>query len=278
MPKFDISNSFKVMQIKVSQWPYFCVKWKKKYYVFVRLVFGCRSSPCIFDTLSQALCWIAHNIYGVQTIFHLLDDFLTVDVPDSCAGHRTNALLTLMFNRLGVPLAKHKRLGPTVCLEYLGLILDSINMQARLPSIKVHRIIEVIETLLEQSSCTKLELLQLLDHFNFASRVTLPRRSFVSYLIQLSTTVKELWHRITLNQHCQEDLHMWHKFLREWNGLSLFYESDFTTTHDLKLYTDPSLVGFAAVFGSQWFYSRWPEQLPFVSDGDLLWPFVSYIL
>ena len=190
-------------------------------------------------------------------------------MPDSCAGHRTNAVLTLMFNRLGLPLAKHKCLGPTVCLEYLELILDSMYMQARSPSDKVHRIIEFIETLLGQSSYTKLDLLQLLGHFNFASRVILPGRSFVSYLIQLSTTVKELWHRITLTQHCQEDLHMWHKFLREWNGLSLFYESDFTTTHDMKLYTDASLVGFAAVFGSQWFYSKWPEQLPSVSDGDL---------
>ena len=174
-----------------------------------------------------------------------------------------------MFNRLGVPLAMHKCLGPTVCLEYLGIILDSMNMHARLLLDKVYRIIEFIETLLGQSSCTKLELLQVLGHFNFASRVILPGRSFVFYLIQLSTTVKELWHRITLNQYCQEDLHMWHKFLTEWNGLSLFYESDFTTIHDMKLYTDASFVGFAAVFGSQWIYSKWPEQFPSVSDGDL---------
>ena len=102
----------------------FCVRWKTKYYVFVRLVFGCRSSPRIFETLSQAVCWIALNNYGIQKIFHLLDDFLTVDKPDSCTGERTMAVLSLLFNRLCIPLAKHKCVGPTHCLEYLVLILS----------------------------------------------------------------------------------------------------------------------------------------------------------
>ena len=45
MSKLDISDAFKIMPIRSSQWPYFCVKWNGLYYVFVRLVFGCRSSP-----------------------------------------------------------------------------------------------------------------------------------------------------------------------------------------------------------------------------------------
>ena len=103
MCKMDISNAFKNLPIKGCQWPYFCVKWRNLYYEYVRLVFGCLSSPTIFDTLSQALCWIACKNYGIETIFHLLDDFLTVDIPDSCIGNRTMALLTLLFGRLEIP-------------------------------------------------------------------------------------------------------------------------------------------------------------------------------
>ena len=44
------------------------------------------------------------------------------------------AVLSLLFGRLHVPLAKHKCSGPTHCLEYLGIILDSWNMVARLPT------------------------------------------------------------------------------------------------------------------------------------------------
>ena len=55
MSKMDISDAFKIKSIKCAQWPYFCVKWTGLYYVFVRLVFGCCSSPRIFETLPQAI-------------------------------------------------------------------------------------------------------------------------------------------------------------------------------------------------------------------------------
>ena len=176
MTKFDISDAFKNLPIKSSQWPYFCVKWNPQYYVFVRLTFGCRSSPRIFDTLSQAICWIACNIYGIQTIFHLLDDFLTIDGPDWCAGTRTMAIMSLLFARLRVPLATQKCIGPTCCLEYLGIILGSEKMITKLPMDKVQRILQFLHRMLHKSKCTKLEPLQLLGRLNFASGVILPGR------------------------------------------------------------------------------------------------------
>ena len=86
-------------------------------------------------------------------------------------------------------------------------------MEVRLPIDKVQRFLQFIEKLLGKSGCTKLELLQLLGHFNFASRLILPGRSFVSYLIRLSTTVKGLHQYVHLDKHCQDDLHMWYRFL-----------------------------------------------------------------
>ncbi|KAJ8299151.1 hypothetical protein KUTeg_023211 [Tegillarca granosa] len=87
-----------------------------------------------------------------------------------------------------------------------GLILDSIKMQAQLP--------------LDKRTCTKQELLQLLGHFNFASQVVLPGRSFVSYLIELSKTVNFLQHHVTFDQECRTDLLMWLMLLEQWNGKS----------------------------------------------------------
>ena len=267
--KVDISNAFKNLPIKSCQWPYFCVKWKNQYYVYVWLVFGCRSSPKTFDTLSQALCWIATNNYGIETIFHLLDDFLTVDKPDSCIGEQTMALLTLIFGGLRIPLAHHKCIGPTVCLEYLDIILESSKMEARLPLDKVQRILHFIEGLLGKICCTKLELLQLLGHFNFASPVILPGRSFVSYLIHLSTTVKGLHEFVRLDNHCREDLLMWYRFLQHWNEVSLFYDPVCTISCDMELFIDASLIGFGGIFHTQWFCSAWAKNIPSVRDDDI---------
>jgi hypothetical protein len=62
------------------------------------------------------------------------------------------ALLTHIFNKLKVPISPSKTVGPTTCLEYLGVILDSSKMEARLLKDKIDRIIEFISTLLNKKS------------------------------------------------------------------------------------------------------------------------------
>ena len=89
MCKTDMTDAFKQIPISHNQWHLFCFKWKTNYYHYVRLPFGCRSSPklfdtlsfgCrsspkLFDTLSSAICWIAKNNYRSHDILHLLDYF-----------------------------------------------------------------------------------------------------------------------------------------------------------------------------------------------------------
>jgi hypothetical protein len=53
----------------------------------------------------------------------------------------------------------------------------------------------------------------LIGRLNFASRVVVPGRSFVLYLIYFSTHVKELHHYLTLNKECRVDLQFWLTFL-----------------------------------------------------------------
>ncbi|XP_033745627.1 uncharacterized protein LOC117331141 [Pecten maximus] len=203
--------------------------------------------PKIFDTLSQAVCWIAQNRYQIKHILHLLDDFITFEHPSGC-GDRNMALLHLIFNRLGIPMAKHKTCGLSTVMEYLGIVLDSGKMEARLPMDKLVRISELLNSFQHRHSCTKRELLQRLGHLNFASRVVLQGRSFVSHLITLSTTVKGLHHHVKLNDECREDIKMWLYFLTNWNGVSVFSNSKTITSDDLRLNTDASVQSVMGVF------------------------------
>ena len=66
---------------------------------------------------------------------HLLGDFLVIDEPSFDAEITMQRLLDV-FRKLKVPLALHKSVGPTTCLEYLGIILDSANIIAKLPQDK----------------------------------------------------------------------------------------------------------------------------------------------
>ncbi|KAL5004611.1 hypothetical protein ScPMuIL_018067, partial [Solemya velum] len=102
----------------------------------------------------------------------------------------------------------------------------------------------------------------LLGHLSFASRVILPGRSFVSHLIRLSTTVRQLHHHVRLNKQCQSDILMWREFLHNWNGVSMFYECHITKAADMELYTDAaSTLGFGGYFRHKWFSSSWPPEL-----------------
>jgi hypothetical protein len=76
----------------------------------------------------------------------------TINKPDEC-GERTMALLSLIFNKLNIPLSAKKTIGPVCELEYLGIILDTINMQARLP-LEISVGLIYIRTASEQSGNT----------------------------------------------------------------------------------------------------------------------------
>ena len=43
-----------------------------------------------------------------------------------------------LFDRLGIPLAPEKMVGPTTELTYLGIVIDSAAMVTRLPPEKLH--------------------------------------------------------------------------------------------------------------------------------------------
>ena len=143
LAKADIVDAFKVMPLHPTQWHLFCVEWKGKFYFSVRLTFGCRSSPFIFNTLSEALCWILLNVDKLPFVLHLLDDFLLVDFPAASPSPCLDKL-TRTFERLGVPLSKEKTVGPSRRLEFLGITLDSNLMQASLPLDKLNRIREFL--------------------------------------------------------------------------------------------------------------------------------------
>lgn len=49
----------------------------KKIFFSIRLTFGCCSSPRIFDTLSEVLCWILLNDCKLPFVLNFLDNFFS---------------------------------------------------------------------------------------------------------------------------------------------------------------------------------------------------------
>ena len=66
-----------------------------------------------------------------------------------------------MCQGLGIPLAVEKVEGPSTNLEFLGIQLDTVRMEARLPEEKLHRISSLVQEWLPKRNAREVLLLVL---------------------------------------------------------------------------------------------------------------------
>ena len=213
----------------------------------------------LFNVAADLLQWIAeHN--KVTPLLHYLDDFLTLGPPQSEVCHHNLATLKLLCHSLGVPLALEKVEGPTTCLPFLGIIIDTNRMEARLPDDKLARIQGLLGTWLDRKKATKREILSLVGLLQHAAKIVRCGRSFVSRMYTTAAKLQELEYFTCLNKDFRSDLSWWHTFLAEWNGISLLRYSSPSTKHDCCIQTDASgSWGCAAFFEGEWLQLPWDE-------------------
>ena len=147
LSKSDICDAFKIMPLRSDLVRFYGVKFQDKYFFFTKLVFGCRSSPKIFNMLSEAINYIATVNYGIPVVLHILDDFLTIDPPE-LEAERSLAILTHIFNRLCIPWHPVKTMGPAFTMVWLGLEIDTIAGEVRLDAQKLSQINCVIDNII----------------------------------------------------------------------------------------------------------------------------------
>ena len=156
--------------------------------------------------------------------------------------------MLLSFKSLNIPIATDKTAGPTRVIEFMGIILDSDSMEARLPPDKVSRILESLSSFQHRKSCTLTELQSLIGTLNFACKVVPPGRPFLQRMIELTRNAKQPHHYIKLNSGFFKDLTMWQKFIASWNGASFFLATAWVDSETLELHTDAS--GCAWLWGN----------------------------
>ena len=79
-------------------------------------------------------------------------------------------------------------------------------------------------------------------------------------MIETSKKAWYLHHRIKLNAKFRGDIVWWLTYLPTWNGVSFLYDTEWTSSPDVELYTDASNKGFGCYFQGQWCQGRFPAQ------------------
>ena len=183
------------------------MKWDGQLYIDTVLPFGLRSAPKIFNCIADALQWIAKH-RGVTYLDHFLDDFVTVGAPGSpeCTDNLLRLVETCTI--LNIPLAVTKSEGPTTCLIFLGIEVDTMKLELRLPAEKLLRLQSLLQKWISHKCCRKKDLESLVGHLHDASRVVRSGRTFTRRLIDL---LKSAHHRaansfMRLNVEARSDI------------------------------------------------------------------------
>ena len=258
MAKIDVKSAYRIVPVHPDDRHLLGMSWDGSVYIDTALPFGLRSAPKIFTALADALQWIAENC-GVSNLWYYLDDYITCGGPntDDCQYHLDVLLETC--RRLGVPLAAGKLEGPTPLIVFLGILIDTIAGELRLPEEKLQLLKQSLADWLKRKRCTKRELLSIAGQLQHAAKVVKPGRTFLRRMFELSTTVQKMEHHVHLNSAVRSDLMWWWEFLEEWNGISLLTSLGKREVSETVISDASGRWGCGAFWERRWFQLSWED-------------------
>ena len=133
MAKIDIESAYRLLPVHPQDQ---AIRWENCTYVDLVLPFGLCSAAKIFNTMADALAWHLTRAGVVEFIDHYLDDFIILGAPGTSQCQDTLAIVDRECVSLGVPLVSHKREGPSTCITFLGIRIDTVTGQLELPADK----------------------------------------------------------------------------------------------------------------------------------------------
>ena len=259
MAKLDIKSAYRLVPVHPQDRYLLGVEWEGAYYVDAALPFGLRSAPKIFTAVADALQWIM-TTNGVSFVDHYLDDFITMGPPESETCGRNLAQILTLCRELGVQLAQDKLVGPSHCLTFLGIEVDTRAGTLRLPADKLARLKATLAKWSSRRSCRRRQLESLIGSLQHACRVVRPGRAFMRRMIDLlrMPSATKGHHHIRLNRGFRADLQWWSTFAEHWNGVALFPAA----VQPARIATSDASGswGCGAWSGSMWFQFEWPPE------------------
>ena len=180
MAKTDVTSAFRLGPIHPNDYSLLNMKWQSLFYCDRCLSLGCSSSCAIFEAFSTALEWLAVNRFGASGVLHIFRRLFVHsrqrrEISTDWANFK-------LCQYLGVSKAQEKTIGPEPVLQFVGITLDSVTQEAKLPDYKHQKccyalFISRAVSLLKNCSRPVLRLTK------FTCSVTAPGRAFVHRML-----------------------------------------------------------------------------------------------
>ena len=260
MAKVDLKSAYRSVLLDSSMFHLTGLKWKfegHKDYTYMydtRLPFGARLAPSHFHRITQAVRR-AMERRGYQLVVYL-DDFLIIsDSYDICAI-RLNVLIKLL-RRLGFSIAWEKTVGPSQCITFLGIQIDSCTATLSLPQEKVTQLLQLLTNFSKRSRASCRQLQQLAGKLNWAAHVVNGGRVYLQRVLDLIRPLKHNNHKVHLTTQVRQDIEWWIQFLPVFNSKEFRNNASAVFLH-----TDSSSEGAGMLTDTDWSYVNWKRDMP----------------
>lgn len=191
LAKTDLENAYKQVPVHPDDFELLGFSIEEKFYFDKTLPFGLSYSCNLFEKFSSALQWILHDKFSVLHCVHILDDFLFIGYPNSPGCHDALRAFHTLANDINLPIKSEKTVLPCTTLTFMGLEIDSIKFEIRLPEDKLLRLQEAIHVFKRKRTATLRELQSLIGLLNSACFAVPPGRTFLRRIIDLTKGIKK---------------------------------------------------------------------------------------
>ena len=208
-----------------------------KVYEFNCLPFGLSSAPWVFTKNLKPVIALLQEP-GVWLIAYIDNILILVESREELESH-TVALIYLL-GCMGYII--NSITNPAQTLEFLGLIVDTLSMELRLPLNKLKKIRAESRKLAREQTTPARSLARLLGKMNATTPVIPPAPLFCRHLQMSLTRALEEGSQsyetlVTLSLEGREELMWWDNHMSKWNGKSLV-----KTEIDIVIDSDASLI------------------------------------
>ncbi|KAJ5778452.1 hypothetical protein N7520_001698 [Penicillium odoratum] len=247
--KRDIKDAFRIVPVAEDNQHLLAFQWNDSTYVECCLPFGLATAPFLFNLFAEAFHWILQCHLPAFHINHYLDDFIVIARSPSVS--EPTGPFDEVYNRvtdyLRIPRNTKKDQQGT-CVTVLGIQIDSIAMEARLPPEKLCSATLDAATCLTAVSLSLKQTERLAGLLAFCSRVVRLGRTRLQSLYSFQAAFPHgSSARRRIPYEVRDDLEWWRDSLSLFNGVLLIDPCRRTITH---LYTDASSIGQGLFFFS----------------------------
>lgn len=259
MAKVDIEAAYRHVPIDPYDWDLTAFCWPtdslEDLYLDGFLQFGLKNACEVFNRIGRAIVRMMAR-RGFKCVVVYVDDFIIICETEAMAWYAYWAL-RILLQKLGftVNTRAHKCVAPCQIIEFLGVTLDSVAMQARLSPAKLAALSSMVSDVLHHKSITRRELDKINGKLNWVCKVVYGGRTFLRRLIDAQWSVAHPHHHIRLSAGMRLDLQWWAQFLHTFNGHTDLIPSRPLSFHEISTDASSSFGYGAFMMGGYFSFS-----------------------